>query len=673
MPCLSAPSRVLLAIGALTSILALACNPGIRGVRRDGGASRDAMVSLDCNQDADGDGIADAYEGRAEGIDTDLDATPDYQDPDSDQDGISDAVEGNPQVACGMPADSDRDGTPDFRDDDSDGNGIPDSGEPDADLDRDGDPDFRDLDDDGDALDDAVEMGGDPTAPLDRDRDGVPDYQDTDSDGDFIADLHESLPDTDRDGTPDRLDTDSDNDGWTDQEEAGDGDVLTPPNDSDMDGVANFRDPDSDDDGLSDRRERELNTRPDRADTDGDGVSDLVEVTACPAGDSTCRNDATNSSSSPRTRGDFVFFEPFEAPPMPTRDTLDFATDIRVADVYFLIDTTGSMGGAIANVRAGLSTAGSGIIDRVRATITDTFFGVGDFRDFGDPWTYRNVTDMTGSASTAQAGVNTLGAGGGGDTPEASTAALYATASGLGTGAIPPRTGCPAGTFGYPCFRDGAVPIVVLITDAPFHNGPGGVTYGGYTDYPTMLAAVRAARIRVIGISVGFQGGTSDLQAIARDSGAVDGAGSPLVSVTSDVNTVSSNVVAQIQTLASATRLDMSIRYEDDASDAVDSFAAFVAYIEANTAGDAARGCAGGLTAADTDSDGHPDTFQGVTAGTRVCFDIVVRQNVTVMPTREPQIFRATLRVIGDGFTELDSRDVYFLVPGVIPDPGGPD
>ncbi|MBZ0120868.1 MAG: hypothetical protein K8H88_27990, partial [Sandaracinaceae bacterium] len=86
MPCLSAPSRVLLAIGALTSILALACNPGIRGVRRDGGASRDAMVSLDCNQDADGDGIADAYEGRAEGIDTDLDATPDYQDPDSDQD-----------------------------------------------------------------------------------------------------------------------------------------------------------------------------------------------------------------------------------------------------------------------------------------------------------------------------------------------------------------------------------------------------------------------------------------------------------------------------------------------------------------------------------------------------------------------------------------------------------
>ena len=40
-----------------------------------------------------------------------------------------------------------------------------------------------------------------------------------------------------------------------------------------------------------------------------------------------------------------------------------------------------------------------------------------------------------------------------------------------------------------------------------------------------------------------------------------------------------------------------------------------------------------------------------------------MKQNDTVMPTTDPQLFRATLRVLGDGFTELDSRDVFFLVP----------
>ena len=39
---------------------------------------------------------------------------------------------------------------------------------------------------------------------------------------------------------------------------------------------------------------------------------------------------------------------------------------------------------------------------------------------------------------------------------------------------IPERlgAGCPANTFGYPCFRDDAIPIVVLFTDDPMNNGP---------------------------------------------------------------------------------------------------------------------------------------------------------------------------------------------------------
>ena len=70
----------------------------------------------------------------------------------------------------------------------------------------------------------------------------------------------------------------------------------------------------------------------------------------------TCAGDATDPTSSPRERGDFVFAEPYMMAPMPPRDTLIFSTDLRVADVYFVVDTTGSMGGAITNVRTSLST-----------------------------------------------------------------------------------------------------------------------------------------------------------------------------------------------------------------------------------------------------------------------------------------------------------------------------
>ena len=71
------------------------------------------------------------------------------------------------------------------------------------------------------------------------------------------------------------------------------------------------------------------------------------------------------------------------------------------------------------------------------------------------------------------------------------------------------------------------------------------------------------------------------------------------------------------------------------------------------------------LTAEDGDGDTLADRFPSVLPGTSVCFRIHLRQNDTVPPppTGEPQLFRATLRVSGDGFTPLDERDVFFLLP----------
>jgi hypothetical protein len=639
-------------------------------VRRDAGRSD----AISIGADEDGDGISDAEEGRPS-VDTDGDGTPDYLDDDSDADGVLDSIEGG---GGALPVDSDADGTADFRDLDSDANGVPDMIETGSDPDGDSQPSSSDPDNDGDTLRDVDEIGDDPATPRDTDGDGTPDYFDLDSDDDNISDVHEGPTgrDTDRDGLVDSIDLDTDGDGINDADEAGDTDLATYPRDYDMDGAPDFRDLDSDADGLGDRDEIGAGTDPFNADTDGDMVTDLVEVASM--------TDPTDPTDSPRTRGDFVFLEPYMAPPDPPRDTLDFATDIRQADVYFLVDTTGSMSAAITSLRASIAD----FIPLVRAEIPDVYVGVGGFDDypvipygFSGDRAYYNEQDLTDSVALAQAGANRLTTHNGYDGPESHVPALWSAITGTvlpGASGMTARPApCAAGRFGYPCFRSGSVPIIVLVSDIWTHNGPGGsdaysdASLGGHAPtYPEAVAALTGANARVIGIGQGT-GGRTFLEQIARDTGAVDGAGTPLYTTWSTGTPIGTAVLNQIRTLANQTRFDISIVYQDDPADAVDTRAAFVDHIEANTAGDAGRGCAA-LPATDTDGDSFPDTFPGVTAGQRVCFDIVVRQNDTVMPTTTPQLFRATLRVMGDGFTELDSRDVYFLVPPRIEPPGGP-
>jgi hypothetical protein len=179
-------------------------------------------------------------------------------------------------------------------------------------------------------------------------RDTAPDGEPplTDEDGDTINDLHENRAeavDTDGDGLPDYLDDDSDGDGLPDRVEAGDEDLATRPVDSDGDGLPDFRDVDSDNDGLPDGDE-DLDhdgvldpgeTDPHHGDTDGDGVSDLVETVA--------GTDPRDPADDPQSHGNFVFLVPYEQPPEPPEDTLRFRTTITKVDLYFLEDISVSM------------------------------------------------------------------------------------------------------------------------------------------------------------------------------------------------------------------------------------------------------------------------------------------------------------------------------------------
>lgn len=651
--------------------------------------------------DTDGDGISDYHEGRTAGAsaDTDGDGVPDYRDGDSDGDGILDMIEAGDTNPATSPVDSDFDGIPDFRDLDSDGNGVPDAIEGTGDVDGDSRPAFRDLDNDGDGFDDATEIGADPASPRDTNGDGTPDYDTPDSDGDTIGDGTEGTVDTDADGAGDMFDGDSDGDGFTDAVEAGDALLDTPPVDTDGDGTEDFRDPDSDGDGLSDAAERAAGTSRTSSDSDGDGVTDLVEVGA--------GTDPLDGSVSPRTRGDFVFVVPYMMPPDPTRDTLQFSTSLQKADVYFLMDNTGSMGGTISALQSGLRTT---VIPDIRSRITDAWFGVGGFDDYpvypsgescgsdslglSHDAPFFQYQTMTMSDTAAQTAVNYYQTNCGYDGPEAGMAALYALASRNslggyarfpGGGSTPPS--CASGYRGAACFRPDAVPIIIVMTDVDQHNSPTcdpGLWGSDACDYryisgaPTwssMTSALSTLNARAVGIATSSYA-RPFLERLVTDTTIARGATGTAASYVLDAPGGSglSTAVTDVVRRAAAVPLDVSARATDvmTPGESVDAVAAFLDRLETRTTAAPGLSCTTGLATYDRagiDTDSYPDTFTDVTPGSPVCFDIVPKVNMTVAPTLDPQLFRAQIDVLGDGFTPLDSRIVFFLVPPRIPNP----
>ncbi len=503
-----------------------------------------------------------------------------------------------------------------------------------------------------------------------------------DTDGDTISDVDEGADeavDTDGDGDPDFEDLDSDADGIPDVAEAGDDDLATPPRDTDDDGIPDFRDRDSDNDGLSDRWENDHGLDPYDEDSDDDGAPDLIEVGA--------GTDPLDPDSNPASEGNFFFVVPYRDDPDPSSDTLVFGTDIQKADVFFLMDTTGSMTGAIDNLRSSLSTT---IIPAISTVIPDVWFGVGRFDDYpiapygmsGVDIVFGLTQRMTSDVSAAQAGVNALDLHSGYDGPESHVPALYAAATGSGFGTyLAPQGFCSTGEIGYPCFRQDAIPIVIMFTDAPMHNGPGNVNpYTSVTPAPPTfgdaVAALDAIHAKVISIinDGGYGDAVPHATAMTTATGAVDSTGSPLIYVIPHDGTgLGTEVVNAVETLVEQVPIDISAQARDHTADTVDA-TQFIDRVVANTVGgvadprDPTKVCPGSLPVEDTDGDTEPDLFVDILPGTNVCFDIHAARNETVEATADPQVFIAFIDVVADDVTVLDTRAVFFLVPPVIPE-----
>jgi len=155
-------------------------------------------------------------------------------------------------------------------------------------------------------------------------------------------------------------------------------------------------------------------------------------------------------------------------------------------DIYFLCDTTGSMGPIIAAMQA---NAGA-ILAAVVAAQPSAQFGVGAYQDFpipaSSPFCYENRQSITSDTAAVQAAIDGWTLCWGGDGPEGQFYALDRLAEGTGIG-----------------WRGIGTKIVVWFGDAPAHDPvPMAATGLGYDiTEATVTNDLVAAGIKVIAIS----------------------------------------------------------------------------------------------------------------------------------------------------------------------------
>jgi hypothetical protein len=517
-----------------------------------------------------------------------------------------------------------------------------------------------------------------------------------DSDGDGVADNLEGMGDTDGDGRPNAMDDDADGDGFLDTDEARrqyagfDAQARpaiacgAPADGCDTDSIPNFLDTDSDDDGLSDAEEREARTNPCSGDTDGDMVPDLTERAAM--------SNPLDPTSEPPAGSLYVTL-PHSTPENPRPHQFrefEFQTRIRAADIMFFVDTTGSMQRTIDTLRMTLS---SRIIPGAVAALSggDVRYGVADFRDVPNgtygantDWILRVRQRPDPNAMLSLTAITTMRAALGGDWPESQIEALYQALEGDGiagreadetprlamggegwAGRMQPARDCPGvpGAFGWGCFQPGRVPILVLFSDADWHNG----LYGSfpYSDLRGMhtYSNLRAAMVRrgayFVGIDVGLTRDTFvQSEQLARDTGTLDAMGRPIVfNNPGGGPDIADSVVSAITSIVNGTRQDITTRTDPDAMEMRLPPARTTAdFVKAVTPLRAAPDAPAGFERMDA------TTFYAVAPSTRVTFRVDFHNDFQP-GGRVAQLYRTTIVVLGRAGTEVDRRPVFIIVP----------
>lgn len=334
---------------------------------------------------------------------------------------------------------------------------------------------------------------------------------------------------------------------------------------------------------------------------------------------------------------------------------------------------------------------------------------------------FQVITNNVSAVQTAVGKLKTPGGnpiGCGGDWPEAAMEGLYQVATGQGLSTpsptnVPPHTGGVGGVS----FRPGTMPVVVTITDAMFH-APGENTVcpdntAVTTAYNAAVTAVAHTRAqtktalnnicaRAVGVASIESGlsltctGQPDLEDFATATGArvppvawdiaarpagcaagqcctgINGIGRapdgdglcPLVfRVSSDGTGLGTSIVTGIRMLTRFATFDVTSE-RDGVTTSIDgtplptphTTADFIKQV--TPTGYTLPPAPPVVPAPTFDT----TTFRRVTPGTGVQFDVRAF-NDFVPQTADAQIFRAVIRVVAGGCTDLDQREVLILVP----------
>jgi hypothetical protein len=225
----------------------------------------------------------------------------------------------------------------------------------------------------------------------------------------------------------------------------------------------------------------------------------------------------------------------------------------------FLVDVSGSYGDDLATFR----TQSASIISSFAEAGVDVQIGVSSFSDFpispyggGSDYAFRLDQPLTSNYSLVTTAINNLALLWGSDGPESQLEALFQTGESA--------TG----------WREDALPIIFLATDANFHNSDDELAYPGHGLIET-VAKLKALGIKVFGLQSG--GVIDDVIEVANltdgstfnlsgDSGEVVGA------ITDAITDVSTNFSVDLRPVGDVAHIVQSITPQFEGAVAGDSF-----------------------------------------------------------------------------------------------------
>ena len=489
-----------------------------------------------------------------------------------------------------------------------------------------------------------------------------------DSDGDGIPNNIETCDDYDNDSIPNCLDPDSDGDGYPDSQEC----PAQPCRDTDSDGNPDYLDKDSDNDGLVDKEEKQHGTDPCNKDTDNDGDDDMAEIAFG-------KDPLDDNSHVPA--GEIYVVLPYQANWKASR-IWEFDTDISKIDVAFMLDLSGSMDDEQANLKDKIK---SDVVEKI-ATLNegtlDAAYAFVHFMDFGNDMdkVYKVDTLVTKDIDELKMAIDNTPTPYGGT--ECDWLVLYAATVSkdiIGQCSTPPtmewmpvdaekancniplpdctgRVGNRAGL----CFREKAMPILIIITD----EAPTDTYMPPANEKASVLAlqTMAAQNAKFIGIDSSSTSGNNQIknffETVSQSTATLDKNGK------SFNFTVGSDAVA-----ADGKAMSEKI------GEAIESLTSFV-QMDVWVAGSSNNLCNGtDMSTANFIKEGIPlkaeppegaqigeNKFIKVNPGTIVTFDVQFHNDFCPNPTDAPVLYKAEAMVLGEG-AYLSKKEVSIIVP----------